>query len=55
MTKQEALQEKEKLVYKKCCNYACECSSDELREILGEAANAARIRLGIDSDKLKND
>ena len=50
----DTIQEKEKLVYKKCCNYACECVSDELRELLGEAANESRKRLGISSDSLKN-
>lgn len=54
MSKLESVQEKEKLVYKKCCNYACECGSDELREIFGEAANQSRKRLGVSSDDLKN-
>lgn len=46
---------KEKLVYKKCCNYACCCCDDNLRELLGAAANECRIRLGGDSESLKND
>ena len=45
----------EKLAYKKCCNYACECGSDCLRKLLGDAANESRMRLGISSDELKND
>ncbi len=51
----ESVEKKEKLMYKKCCNYACECSSDKLREILGETANESRKRLDIASDELKND
>lgn len=51
----QTLCEKEKLMYKKCCNYACECRSDELRKILGDAANETRLRLNTDSDELKND
>ena len=55
MASENSVLEKEKLVYKKCCNYACECSSDKLREILGEAANRSRRRMGIPSEELKND
>ena len=55
MSQTDNVLEKEKLVYKKCCNYACECSSDKLREILGEAANRSRRRMGIPSEELKND
>ncbi len=51
----ESVREREKLVYKKCCNYACECGSDCLRKLLGDAANESRMRLGISSDELKND
>ena len=47
--------EKEKLVYKKCCNYACECTSDELRKLLGLVANDCRTRIGASGDELKND
>ncbi|MCI8596235.1 MAG: hypothetical protein HFE35_05410 [Clostridia bacterium] len=55
MKSMECVREKEKLVYKKCCNYACECGSDCLRKLLGDAANESRMRLGISSDELKND
>ena len=55
MIQASKVREKEKLVYKKCCNYACECGSDKLRELLGEAANQSRLRLGISSEELKND
>lgn len=50
----ESVTEKEKLVYKKCCNYACECGCDNLRKLLGDAANESRLRLGISSEQLKN-
>ena len=55
MANQKSVTEKEKLVYKKCCNYACVCKSDELRAILGESANECRLRTGIPSEELKND
>ena len=55
MIQASKVREKEKLVYKKCYNYACECGSDKLRELLGEAANQSRLRLGISSEELKND
>lgn len=55
MNENELIKQKEKLVYKKCCNYACECNSDELRKILGDTANKVRIRLGESSEELKND
>lgn len=55
MFERKNVTEKEKLVYKKCCNYACECSDDRLRELLGEAANQSRLRMGVPSDTLKND
>lgn len=55
MANLESVHEMEKLMYKKCCNYACECHSDELRKLLGDAANETRLRLGENSDKLKND
>ena len=42
MKSTEPLQEKVRLVYKKCCNYACECTDDKLRELLGVAANECR-------------
>ena len=42
MKSTETLQEKVRLVYKKCCNYACECSDDKLRELLGVTANECR-------------
>lgn len=54
MSTTTSVTEKEKLLYKKCCNYACVCGSDELRKLLGEAANESRLRLGISSDELKN-
>lgn len=47
--------ELEKLMYKKCCNYACECRDDTLRKLLGDAANESRLRLGGDCDECKND
>lgn len=55
MSEFDSVSRKEKLFYKKCCNYACECKSDKLREFLGEAANRSRTRLGISSEELKND
>lgn len=55
MSELDSVLEKEKLVYKKCCNYACECCSDELRLLLGDAANESRLRSGESSDELKND
>lgn len=55
MTQKKCVQEKEKLLYKKCCNYACECCSDQLRKALGDAANESRLRTGVSSDDLKND
>lgn len=45
MKSTETLQEKVRLVYKKCCNYACECSDDRLRELLGNTANVCRKHL----------
>ncbi len=54
MKQSKELREKEKLVYKKCCDYACECGSDELRELLGVAANECRKRLGVSADDLKD-
>lgn len=55
MANMKTVTEMEKLMYKKCCNYACECHSDCLRELLGEAANETRLRLGISADDLKNE
>ncbi|MCI8413507.1 MAG: hypothetical protein HFE47_05385 [Clostridia bacterium] len=55
MASENSVLEKEKLVYKKCCNYACECNCDNLRKILGEVANQSRVRMGIPSEELKND
>lgn len=52
MTNKESIKQMEQLLYKKCCNYACECRSDALREILGEAANDARIRLNASGEEL---
>lgn len=45
MKSTSSLQEKVQLVYKKCCNYACECSDDKLRELLGVTANVCRKNL----------
>ncbi len=55
MSQLNEVTEKEKLLYKKCCNYACECKSDALRKILGDVANESRIRLDVSSEELKND
>lgn len=54
MANLETVTEMEKLMYKKCCNYACECNSDRLRKLLGDAANETRLRLGEAADELKN-
>ena len=55
MANTRSVENMEKLLYKKCCNYACECHSDVLRKLLGDAANQTRLRLGVNSDELKND
>ncbi|MDE7394992.1 MAG: hypothetical protein K2M95_02585 [Clostridiales bacterium] len=52
--KTEELQGKVQLVYKKCCNYACECTDDKLRELLGVAANECRKHLSVTTNGGKN-
>ena len=54
MKSTENLQEQVQLVYKKCCNYACECTDDKLRELLGVAANECRKHLDVWENEGKN-
>lgn len=54
MKSNEELRQKEQLVYKKCCNYACECTDDKLRELLGVTANECRKHMHVSADELKN-